>query len=96
MSRIYLTPEEALKILPEGDMIHTFFYFSLCIFGVDMERSEVEDKIRTCGYREITGSTARSMKHGLALWNDGDRQIDVLFVETNMEELDRLYPEEDE
>ena len=39
---------------------------------------------------------ARSMNHGLALWSAGDKRGDVLFVETDMDKLNKLDPEEDD
>ena len=94
--RKFINPEDAINLLPEGETVHTFLNSGMCLVGADWDREELIDKIRSVGYREITGSTARSMNHGLALWNAGDKQSDVLFVETDMDKLNKLNPDEDD
>ena len=96
--RIFLTAEEAINLLPEGNKIHTTFNPGVgVLLGADWDREDLIKKIRDSEYREVTGQNARSMKHGLALFNGGPiYQGDILFVETDMSKLDSLYPEEDE
>jgi len=95
-NRIFLTEEQAIDLLPEGNEIHTFYNAAFGLIGADWSRDELLDKIRRVDYREITGNQARGMKHGLALWSHGSTQGDILFVETDMEKLDKLYPAEEE
>ena len=95
-NRIYLNPEAAIALLPEGNEIHTFINIGISLVGADWIRDDLIMKIRSVDYREVTGRMARSMKHGLALYRHGDKHDDVLFVETNMEKLDKLYPLEEE
>ena len=94
--KLFLSPEEATALLPDYDSIHTFYNTSFGLVGADWERNDVIAKIMSCDFREITGNTARGMKHGLALYNAGCFQDDIVFVETNMATLNRLYPEESE
>lgn len=94
--RKFINPEDAINLLPEGETVHTFLNSGMCLVGADWDRGELIDKIRSVGYREITGSMARSMNHGLALWSAGDKRGDVLFVETDMDKLNKLDPEEDD
>ena len=94
--RKFINPEDAINLLPEGETVHTFLNSGMCLVGADWDREELIDKIRSVGYREITGSMARSMNHGLALWSAGDKRGDVLFVETDMDKLNKLDPEEDD
>lgn len=92
--RIFIKPDQAISLLPEGNEIHTFINVGFGLVGADWSRDDIIMKIRSVDYREIAGSSARSMKHGLALWSHGAKQDDILFVETDMDKLDRLYPEE--
>ena len=97
MSRVFITEEEAINLLPEGKEIHT--YRNSCVgvlLGCDWERGDILNEIKKADHLEITGSNSRAMCHGLAIWNDGDSFSDILFVETDMEKLNRLYPEEEE
>lgn len=95
MSRIFLTTQQATELLPEGEQVHTFVSSPMALVGADWDRDEVIDKIRRSDYREITGSTARGLNHGLAVYNQDATEMDVLFVETDMEKLDALYPAEE-
>ena len=94
--RKFVNQEDAINLLPEGETVHTFLNSGMCLVGADWGREELIAKIRSVGYREITGSMARSMNHGLALWSAGDKRGDVLFVETDMDKLNKLDPEEDD
>ena len=98
-SGIFLTAQQAIELLPEGEQVHTFINSPLALVGADLDRDEVIDKIQRSDYREITGSVSRGFNHGLAVYNQDqtqmDVQMDVLFVETDMKKLDALYPEED-
>lgn len=95
MERIFLTEQQAIELLPEGEQIHTFLNSRIALFGADWDRDEVIGKIRRSDYREVSGAVARGLKHGLALYNRGATLADVVFVETNPEKLDALYPEEE-
>ena len=93
----YLSAEEAESILPEGEDIHTFIQQGMMFFGADWSREDIIDKIQKSEIRELTGPAARRMKHGLVLYNKNAKyQSDLLFVETNMEKLDKLDPPEEE
>ena len=94
MGRIFLTEQQAIDLLPDGEQIHTFLNSPMALIGADWERSEIIDKIRKSDYREVTGDGARGLKHGLCLYNKDAKIIDLLFVETNMKKLDVLYPPE--
>lgn len=93
MERLYLTAEQAISILPDRESTHTFYNPSFGLFGADWEREELEDKIRNSDFREVTGEQAKGMKHGLAIYNQTSKQGDILFVETDMERLEKLEAE---
>lgn len=92
--RTYLTKEEAISVLPDGDSIHTFYNPGFGLVGADWDRKDLVDKIMKSDLIELTGETARSMKHGIAVYNKTTtRQGDILFVETDEEKLTRLEQE---
>lgn len=96
MGKLLLTPEQAIELLPEGETVHTLANVGPTLFGTDWPREEIIEKINAenC-VREIAGDTAREFGHALALYNNDTKWLsDVLFVETNMELVDRLYPPE--
>lgn len=94
--RRYVTAEEAISILPGGDEIHTTIQKGMMFIGADWSREDIIDKIQKSDVREITGPHARSMGHGLALYNnDAKYQSDILFVETDKAKLDAFDPQEE-
>lgn len=89
----YLSAEQAISLLPEGDEIHTFYNMPFGVLGADWSRQKVIDKLKESDKIEITGEMARSMKHGIAVYNDDTkRQSDVLFIETDENKLDAFDP----
>lgn len=89
----YLTAEEAISILPDGDEIHTQIQKGMMFIGADWSREDIIDKIQKSEIREITGPVARGMGHGLVLYNrDAKYQSDLLFVETDAARLDAFDP----
>jgi hypothetical protein len=90
--RRYITPDEAISLLPDGDEIHTFID-SGCLIGADWSREEIIDKISSSDVREITGPAARGMGHGLVVYNKSAKyQSDLLFIETDKARLDAFDP----
>lgn len=61
--RRYITADEAIKLLPEGDTIHTFVNIPMGLIGADWDRQEVIEKLRGSDKIEITGEQARSLGH---------------------------------
>lgn len=97
MAKIFLTVEQAVDLLPEGEEVHTFKQTAFGMLGCDWSRDEVIGKIQNSECREVTGYQARTMRHGLALYQKDAKYVkDILFVETDMEKLDRLYPPEED
>lgn len=96
MNKRYLTSEQAISLLPEGDYIHTF-YGGFALIGADWERQEVIDKLKSVDKIEIAGDVARNIGHGLAVYNDDAQYYsDILFVETDKKKLDAFDPIEEE
>lgn len=94
--RRYLTLEEAISILPDGDVIHTQIQKGMMLIGADWSREDIIDKIQKSERIEITGPHARAMGYGLALCGKNAKyQSDILFVETDKKRLDALDPQED-
>jgi hypothetical protein len=75
-----LEAAEALALLPDGDMIHTFTGRGSIAFGADWDRAGIEDLIRQQG-ATIAEGQAKAMGHGLVVWREPGRK-DPLFVET--------------
>lgn len=88
--RRFLTVDEAISILPDGDSIHTFRDAAVMI-GADWSRKDIIDAIQKSERREITGPGARGIGHGLALYpKNAKYHSDILFVETDKKRLDEL------
>lgn len=91
MDRRYLTYDEAVSILPDGEYVHTFINGGFGLIGADWSREDILDKLSKSDVIELTGKQARSMNHGMAAYNnDAKYQSDILFIETNEEKLAEL------
>lgn len=82
MSQKYLTPEEAIEMLPDDEYVHTFRQSGIdgigVLMGADWNRSDVIDAINK--YKpQLSGQTASSMGHGIVLEDDRG----FVFIETN-------------
>jgi hypothetical protein len=66
MSREFLTYEQAVAMLPDGDTIHTFLNPGAVLIGADWDREQVLDLLKT-GKPELAGEMATRMDHGLAV-----------------------------
>ena len=83
-NRVFLTPEQANSMLSQDEMIHTFLSLPMVMLGADWERSEIIkliDDAPPMGL-QLTGETAQSMKHGLAVWRGPEDKGEWVFVET--------------
>lgn len=90
----YLTAEEAISLIPDGDKIHTQIQKGMMFIGADWSREDIIDKIQKSEIREITGPIARRMGYGLALYNKNAKyQSEILFVETDKNRLDLFDPQ---
>lgn len=78
--RVYLTPEQAIAMLPDGEYVHTFRGGGGMMVGCDMQRERIEAAIRETKERELSGPMATAMGHGLVILNDGR-----LFIATKRE-----------
>jgi len=76
-SRVDLSTEEALSLLPKEDLIHTFRSIGSVLIGADWEREELVDLINR-SHCEIGGSRSIALGHGLVIWSG----TDPLFVHT--------------
>ena len=93
MERRFITAKEAVNLLPSGDTIHTFYNEPFGLIGADWDRTDILQKLIESDKIEITGEMARSMSHGLAVYNDDtEYQSEVLFIETDKVKLDEFDP----
>ena len=74
-----ITPEEAKKLLKEGETIHTFRNAGNMIIGEDWDRDDVFKAIDKFSVSESWG-IAKSMCHGLVL----EDETGYLFIETKI------------
>jgi hypothetical protein len=86
MSRRILTFAEAVKLLPEGDTVHTFYNLPNMLVGADWSLAEVLQKLGEEGVRiELTGEKARETGHGMCVHPNKETyyQSEILFIETD-------------
>lgn len=74
--------DEAVKLLPDGDEIHTFRTSGAgMLFGADWPRETLLEAMRKAEEIELTGPAAQALRHGLAIMESGS----PLFIETRPE-----------
>lgn len=80
----FITPDEAISLLNEGNYIHTFRQLANgIIVGCDWKRKRIISHFRSSpGKIQIAGPASRGMKHGIVTEDNG-----FLFIETNEEKL---------
>ena len=90
----FLTSEEAIELLPEGEEIHTFYNFPFGFVGADWEREDIIERLNNPNYKiEVCGEAARAMNHGICVYKKGETiQSNILFIETNMDKLNEIDP----
>lgn len=85
----YLSYDEAVSLLPNGENIHTFINASFGLCGADWSREEIYRKLSEADIViELTGEQAKAMRHGMCAYSkDAKYQSDILFIETDEEKL---------
>ena len=79
--RVFLTYDEAVAMLPDWNMIHTFTAVGMTLFGADWSREHILVGLRD-GKPELTGEKATAIGYRLAFIHEGE----CVFVETRKEE----------
>lgn len=90
----FLTSEEAIELLPDGEEIHTFYNFPMGLIGADWRREDIIEELKGENNKiEVCGESARTMGHGICVYSKGETiQSNILFIATNMEKLNELDP----
>ena len=79
---VYLTIDEALNMLPEREVVHTFRQAGFTIIGCDWNRDDVINVMKKhIDTVQLSGKTATSMGHGIVMEDDRG----YLFIETKEE-----------
>lgn len=92
--KTYITPEQAISVLPDGDSVHTFYNPGFGLVGADWSKADITDKLRGSDIIELTGASAREMSHGICAYSkDAKYQSDILFIETDETRISELERE---
>ena len=92
--KAYITTEQAISVLPDGDSVHTFYNPGFGLVGADWSKEDITDKLRGSDIIELTGPGARGMNHGICAYNkDAKFQSDILFIETDEARVSALEKE---
>jgi hypothetical protein len=87
--KIFLTKEQALKLIGDRDQVHTFRSMSMALIGCDWSRESILETIENAGEKdiEIGGEMCKKMGHGLVIWTS---ESDPLFIEVDKIEIEEL------
>ena len=53
--RTYITIEQAISVLPDGDAVHTFYNPGFGLVGADWSKEDITDNLRRSDIIELTG-----------------------------------------
>lgn len=90
--RTFITAEQAISVLPDGEYVHVLQNEVFGIIGADWTRDKIIKKVECADHIELSGEIARAMNHGICIY-DEDAE-DLLFIETNEEKLAALEKSE--
>lgn len=62
--------DEAVKLLPPGETVHTFRQSGWMMLGADHQRDKLLEAMKAAPEIQVTGPSAQAMKHGLAIHDD--------------------------
>lgn len=90
--KTYITKEQAISVLPDGDSVHTFYDNpGFGLVGADWSRKDIINKIQGSEIVELTGKIARGMGHGICVYNEDTKlHSDILFIETDESKLSAI------
>jgi hypothetical protein len=82
LTRMILTADEAIAMLPEGDDVHTFTGKMPMLIGTDWSKEDVTDGLKKSLHIELSGEMACSLGHRVCFWEGPDNAGRWIFVET--------------
>ena len=89
--KTYITKDQAISVLPDGDSVHTFYNPGFGLVGADWSRKDIINKIQGSEIVELTGEIARGMGHGICVYNEDTKlHSDILFIETDESKLSAI------
>ena len=92
--KTYITVDQAISVLPDGDFVHTFYNTGFSLVGADWSREDIIEKILNSDIIELTGRMARGMGHSMCVYNNDTKCHDeILFIETDETRLAALEQE---
>ena len=68
--QVFLTCEQAVSLLPDGEDVHVFLNPNGMLVGADWSRQSVLDMLKV-GESQLGGDMCLSMGHGLVCKNEG-------------------------
>ena len=82
--RVFLTADEAIAMLPDRDVIHTFLGF----IGADWDRQDVVDLINNAPENgiELAGGMAAALDHKIACFSEDRGRY--IFIETKPSDIE--------
>lgn len=69
---VILSVEQAVSLLPDGDIVHVIIDAGWCKLAAGWERSQVLELIHGGAKCEVGGEQCRRYDHGLVVWRDGE------------------------
>lgn len=75
-----ITAEQAIKMLPDRESVHTFRGGGFMCLGADWPRKSIVDALNAADVIQLSGRVATAMHHGIVIDKGG-----LLFIETERE-----------
>lgn len=89
MSKLFLTLEQAIDILPKEEQIHCFINATFGLIGADWKKEKVTETLSNADSIVIGGEQCKALGHALVCVPKGAKyQSDLYFFESRVDKID--------
>lgn len=89
--KIFITPDEALALIPDGEYVHNFATGGFVMLGCDFSREGAREAFEAAKEIEIGGPQCQAMRHPIVVHEHGGRYT---FFEADMDRFYEKFPDE--
>lgn len=89
--KIFLTPDEAFALIPDGEYAHNMVGGGFMVLGCDISREGTRKAFDEADFIEVGGPTCQAMRHPIVVHEKGGRHS---FFEADMGRFYEKFPGE--
>lgn len=89
--KIFITPDEAFALIPDGEYVHNFVSGGMMLVGCDFSRGGARKAFDAAKEIEIGGRQCQAMRHPIVVHEESGRYS---FFEADMDRFYEKFPGE--